>query len=428
MERSCDTYAKYVAILKEELIPAMGCTEPIALAYAAAKAREVLGALPDKVAIGASGSIIKNVKSVIVPNTDHLRGIPAAATAGIVAGKAEKELEVISEVSKEQIEQMKTFLDTVDISVEHVDYGVTFDILVDVWKGTDHAKVRIANFHTNIVHIEKNGEILLDIPVEDDSDKGLTDRSLLDVESIWDFITTVDIKDIHDLLKRQIECNTAIAEEGLRGNYGANIGKVLLKTYGNDVRTRAKAMAAAGSDARMNGCELPVIINAGSGNQGMTCSLPLLEYAKEYQIEEETLYRALALSNLIAIHQKTGIGRLSAYCGAVTAGAAAGAGIAYICGGGYKEVVHTVVNALAIVSGMICDGAKASCAAKIAASVDAGILGYHMYLNGQQFYAGDGIVTKGVEATISNVGRLGKEGMRETNEEVIKMMIGDQSK
>ena len=425
MNKSDIKYQSYIQILKEELIPAMGCTEPIALAYAAAKAREVLGALPDKVAIGASGSIIKNVKSVIVPNTDHLRGIPAAATAGIVAGKAEKELEVISEVSKEQIEQMKTFLNTVDISVEHIDYGVTFDILVDVWKETDHVKVRIANFHTNIVHIEKNGEILLDIPVEDDSDKGLTDRSLLDVESIWDFITTVDIKDIHDLLKRQIECNTAIAEEGLRGNYGANIGKVLLKTYGNDVRTRAKAMAAAGSDARMNGCELPVIINAGSGNQGMTCSLPLLEYAKEYQIEEEILYRALALSNLIAIHQKTGIGRLSAYCGAVTAGAAAGAGIAYICGGGYKEVVHTVVNALAIVSGMICDGAKASCAAKIAASVDAGILGYHMYLNGQQFYAGDGIVTKGVEATISNVGRLGKEGMKETNEEVIKMMIGD---
>ena len=425
MNKSDIKYQSYIQILKEELIPAMGCTEPIALAYAAAKAREILGALPDRVAIGASGSIIKNVKSVIVPNTDHLRGIPAAATAGIVAGKAEKELEVISEVSKEQIEQMKTFLDTVDISVEHVDYGVTFDILVDVWKETDHAKVRIANFHTNIVHIEKNGEILLDIPVEDDSDKGLTDRSLLDVESIWDFITTVDIKDIHDLLKRQIECNTAIAEEGLRGNYGANIGKVLLKTYGTDVRTRAKAMAAAGSDARMNGCELPVIINAGSGNQGMTCSLPLLEYAKEYQVEEETLYRALALSNLIAIHQKTGIGRLSAYCGAVTAGAAAGAGIAYICGGGYKEVVHTVVNALAIVSGMICDGAKASCAAKIAASVDAGILGYHMYLNGQQFYAGDGIVTKGVEATISNVGRLGKEGMKETNEEVIKMMIGD---
>lgn len=425
MEKSNIKYQSYIQILKEELIPAMGCTEPIALAYAAAKAREVLGCLPDKVHIDASGSIIKNVKSVIVPNTDQLRGIPAAATAGIVAGKAEKALEVISEVSKEQIEQMKTFLDSAQITVNHVDNGITFDIIVDVWKDSDHAKVRIANFHTNIVHIEKNGEILLDIPVEDDSEEGLTDRSLLDVESIWDFITTVDIDDIHDLLKRQIDCNTAIAEEGLRNDYGANIGKVLLKTYGYDVRTRAKAMAAAGSDARMNGCELPVIINAGSGNQGITCSLPLLEYAKEYQIPEDKLYRALALSNLIAIHQKTGIGRLSAYCGAVTAGAAAGAGIAYLCGGGYKEVVHTVVNALAIVSGMICDGAKASCAAKIATSVDAGILGYHMYLNGQQFYAGDGIVTKGVEATISNVGRLGKEGMRETNEEVIKIMIGE---
>ena len=424
MEKSDIKYQSYIQILNEELIPAMGCTEPIALAYAAAKAREILGAIPDQVAIGASGSIIKNVKSVIVPNTDHLRGIPAAAAAGIIAGNAEKELEVISEVSKEQIVQMKLFLDTAKISVEHVDNGATFDILVEVWKGSDHAKVRIANFHTNIVHMEKNGEVFFDIPVEDDSDKGLTDRSLLDVESIWDFVTTVDVADIQDLLKRQIEYNTAIAEEGLRNSYGANIGKVLLKTYGNDVRTRAKAMAAAGSDARMNGCELPVIINAGSGNQGMTCSLPLLEYAKEYKIGEDKLYRALALSNLIAIHQKTGIGRLSAYCGAVTAGAAAGAGIAYICGGGYKEIVHTVVNALAIVSGMICDGAKASCAAKIAASVDAGILGYHMYLNGQQFYAGDGIVTKGVEATISNVGRLGKEGMKETNEEVIKMMMG----
>ena len=424
MEKSDIKYQSYIQILNEELIPAMGCTEPIALAYAAAKAREILGAIPDQVAIGASGSIIKNVKSVIVPNTDHLRGIPAAAAAGIIAGNAEKELEIISEVSKEQIVQMKLFLDTAKIFVEHVDNGATFDILVEVWKGSDHAKVRIANFHTNIVHMEKNGEVFFDIPVEDDSDKGLTDRSLLDVESIWDFVTTVDVADIQDLLKRQIEYNTAIAEEGLRNSYGANIGKVLLKTYGNDVRTRAKAMAAAGSDARMNGCELPVIINAGSGNQGMTCSLPLLEYAKEYQIGEDKLYRALALSNLIAIHQKTGIGRLSAYCGAVTAGAAAGAGIAYICGGGYKEIVHTVVNALAIVSGMICDGAKASCAAKIAASVDAGILGYHMYLNGQQFYAGDGIVTKGVEATISNVGRLGKEGMKETNEEVIKMMMG----
>lgn len=425
MNRTDEKYQAYVQILKEELIPAMGCTEPIALAYAAAKAREVLGEIPDRMWIGASGSIIKNVKSVIVPNTNHLKGIPAAAAAGIVAGEAEKELEVISEVSEEKRNQIAEFLGQTEITVDFIDNGIVFDIIIEVYKGASSAKVRIANYHTNIVRIEKNGEIVLDIPVEGESEEGLTDRSLLDVEAIWDFINTVDIEDIREVLSRQIEYNTAIAEEGLRGDYGANIGSVLLSMYGDDVRNRAKARAAAGSDARMNGCELPVIINAGSGNQGMTCSLPVLEYAKELNAGEEKTYRALALSNLIAIHQKTGIGRLSAYCGAVSAGAAAGAGIAYLCGGGYEEVIHTVVNALAIVSGMVCDGAKASCAAKIAASVDAGILGYHMFLQGQQFYAGDGIVTKGVEATIHNIGRLGKDGMKETNAEIIRMMIGE---
>ena len=424
MKREDEKYQAYVQILKEELVPAMGCTEPIALAYAAAKAREVLGEIPDEVKVEASGSIIKNVKSVIVPNTNHLKGIPAAATAGIIAGKAEKELEVIAEVTEEQIEEMKEFLKTRKITVEHVDHGITFEIIVTVTKGDSYAMVRIANYHTNIVHIEKDHKVLLDIPVEGENEEGLADRSLLDVEDIWDFINTVEIDDIREVIGRQIEYNTAIADEGLRGDYGANIGRVLLETYGDaDVKVRAKARAAAGSDARMNGCELPVIINAGSGNQGMTCSLPVLEYAKELNSGEEKTYRALALSNLVAIHQKTGIGRLSAYCGAVSAGAAAGAGIAYLCGGGYEEVIHTVVNALAIVSGMVCDGAKASCAAKIAESVDAGILGYNMYIRGQQFYAGDGIVTRGVEATIHNIGRLGKDGMRETNEEIIKMMI-----
>lgn len=425
MKKTDEKYQAYIQILKEELVPAMGCTEPIALAYAGAKAREILGCVPDKVLVEASGSIIKNVKSVIVPNTNHLKGIPAAVTAGIIAGKAEKELEVIAEVTPDEIEQMITFLKETPITVEHIDQGITFDIVLTLYKEDSYAKVRIANYHTNIVHIEKDGEVVFDIPVEGENEEGLTDRSLLDMKSIWNFINTVDVVDIKEVIGRQIEYNTAIADEGLRGDYGANIGSVLLSAYGDDVRTRAKARAAAGSDARMNGCELPVIINAGSGNQGMTCSLPVLEYAKELNVTEEKKYRALALSNLTAIHQKTGIGRLSAYCGAVSAGAAAGAGIAYLCGGGYEEVIHTVVNALAIVSGMVCDGAKASCAAKIAASVDAGILGYNMYLNGQQFYAGDGIVTKGVEATIQNIGRLGKEGMRETNEEIIKMMIGE---
>lgn len=425
VDKTNKKYEAFVQILKEELVPAMGCTEPIALAYGAAVARRVLGELPDRVEIGASGSIIKNVKSVIVPNTDHLKGIPAAAAAGIIAGDPDKELEVIASVTPEQTAQMKEFLENTPISVEHVDNGITFDIIVTLYKGESYARVRIANYHTNIVLIEKDKEVLSYTEVAGETEEGLTDRSLLSMEDIWDFINTVDIEDIKPILDRQIQYNTAIAEEGLRGDYGANIGKVLLDMDGGNVRVRAKAMAAAGSDARMNGCELPVIINSGSGNQGMTASLPVIVYAEELKSGEEKMYRALALSNLTAIHQKTPIGRLSAYCGAVSAGAGAGAGIAYLCGGGYKEITHTVVNALAIVSGIVCDGAKASCAAKIASAVDAGILGYNMYIRGQQFYGGDGIVTKGVEETLKNVGRLGKEGMKETNEEIIRIMIGD---
>lgn len=320
---------------------------------------------------------------------------------------------------------MKEFMEHTDIIVEHVDHGATFDIMITLYKGSSYAKVRIAVYHTNIVLIEKDGSILRQVEVKGEAEDGLTDRSLLNMEDIWDFANTVDIADVKGILDRQIECNMAIAEEGLKGDYGANIGKVLIAMSEDNVQTKAKAMAAAGSDARMNGCELPVIINSGSGNQGITASVPVVVYARELKVSEEKKYRALTLSNLTAIHQKTPIGRLSAYCGAVSAGAGAGAGIAYLCGGGYQEVVHTVVNALAIVSGIVCDGAKASCAAKIASAVDAGILGYHMYIRGQQFYGGDGIVTKGVEATLKNVGRLGKEGMKETNKEIIKIMIGE---
>lgn len=425
MEKRNAKYAAYVQTLKEELVPAMGCTEPIALAYGAARARVVLGEMPDRVVVGASGSIIKNVKSVIVPNTDHLKGIPAAAAAGIVAGDADKELEVIASVSSEQTAQMKEFMEQVPITVEHIDNGITFDIVITLYKGVSYARVRIANYHTNIVLVEKNGEILEKKPVAGESEDGLTDRSLLNMKDILDFARTVDIEDVREVLERQIDYNWAIAEEGIRGNYGANIGSVLLDMEGESVRVRAKAMAAAGSDARMNGCELPVIINSGSGNQGITASVPVIVYAKDMKVSHETLLRALTLSNLTAIHQKTAIGRLSAYCGAVSAGAGAGAGIAYLHGGDYKEIVHTVVNALAIVSGIVCDGAKASCAAKIASAVDAGILGYQMYIRGQQFYGGDGIVTKGVEETLKNVGRLGKEGMKATNEEIIRIMIGE---
>lgn len=425
MQKTDLKYGAYVKILEEELKPAMGCTEPIALAYAAAVARKVLGEVPEKVVIGASGSIIKNVKSVIVPNTNHLKGIPAAAAAGIIGGDPDKELEVIASVTEEQIRGMRTFLDNAEITVEHVDNGLTFDIIVTLYKGGSYSKVRIVNYHTNVVLIEKNGEILKEVAVEGESEEGLTDRSLLNMKDIWDFINTVDVADIKEVLDRQIQFNMAIAEEGLRGDYGANIGKVLIDMNGNDVRTRARAMAAAGSDARMNGCELPVIINSGSGNQGMTASIPVIVYAKELGVDEDKMYRALALSDLTTIHQKTPIGRLSAFCGAVSAGAGAGAGIAYLNGGDFEAVVHTVVNAVAIVSGMVCDGAKASCAAKIAEAVDAGIIGYNMHIRGQNFEDGDGIVKSGIEDTILSVGRLAKEGMKETNEEILSIMIDD---
>ena len=426
MQKDSQQYQCYVDILKEELVPAMGCTEPIALAYAAAKARTVLGALPDRVLLQVSGSIIKNVKSVIVPNTGHLKGISAAAAAGIVAGVADKELEVISQVSASEQEAIKEYLNRVQIDIQHIDWGHVFDLQVTAFLGSSWAKVRITDFHTNIVLIEKDGQVLLQKPVsEAEIYESRTDRSMLNVADIWDFATTADLRDVEEILERQIRCNNAIAEEGLLGDYGANIGSTLLATYGNDVTVRAKAKAAAGSDARMNGCELPVIINSGSGNQGITCSVPLIEYAKELHCGKEKLYRALILSNLVAIHEKTGIGTLSAYCGAVSAGAGAGAGIAYLCGGDYQAVIHTVVNALAIVSGIVCDGAKASCAAKIASSVDAGILGYKMYCRGQEFKGGDGIVMHDIESTIRSIGTLGKEGMQGTNEEIIRLMISN---
>ena len=424
----------YINILKEELIAAMGCTEPIALAYAAAKAREVLGQLPIKVYVGASGSIIKNVKSVIVPNTNHLKGIEAAVAAGLVAGNADKELEVIADITQDKIEDINKFLELDAIQVGCIEDGCTFEIEILLYGDGCSSYVRITNYHTNIVEIRKDEKIVYSNGIEKKSENyqveeqaeledNLTDRSLLNMKDIYDFAMNVDISKVEDLISKQIDYNMTIAEEGLKGDYGANIGKVLLKCEGDTVRVRAKAYAAAGSDARMNGCELPVIINSGSGNQGITCTCPVVIYAKELGSSKEQLYRALILSNLTAIYQKTGIGRLSAYCGAVSAGAAAGAGIAYLNGGGYKEVIHTVVNSLAIVSGMVCDGAKASCAAKIAMSVDAGILGYEMYKCGQQFYSGDGIVAKGPDATIKNIGLLGKDGMKETNQTIINMMM-----
>lgn len=431
MERTDERYGQYVAILEEELVAAMGCTEPIAIALAAARARELLGTRPVRVEVAASGSIIKNAKSVVVPHTGGLKGIEAAAAAGIVAGRAERSLEVIADVSPTGIEEVAAYLERTPITVERADTGLDFDIVVRVFADAQDAParsalVRIADFHTNIVREERDGAVLRDgAPAsEGGAAEGMTDRGVLSMEGIWDFAMTAELDDVRDLLDRQIACNDAIAREGLAGDWGANIGSVMLGAYGDDVKSRACACAAAASDARMSGCELPVVINSGSGNQGITVSVPLIVYARHLGSSDEQLHRALVLSNLVAIHQKTGIGRLSAFCGAVCAGAAAGAGIAYLDGGGYDEACHAVVNALSIVAGMVCDGAKPSCAGKIAFSVNAGILGYVMYRDGQQFYGGDGIVKKGVENTIDSIARLGRDGMRATNDEIIRIMLG----
>jgi L-cysteine desulfidase len=422
MERSCSVYNTYLKILERELVPAMGCTEPIAIAYCAAKARATLGALPDHIKVSASGNIIKNVKSVIVPNTGGGRGIAVAAAIGVLAGDETKGLEVISGVSDEQKAELANYMKRTAIEVEPAQSDYLLDIAVTVSSGSSTAMARTVSEHTNIVYIEKDGKVLEQKEIAETVDPDAPDYTLLTMKDIYDFAVTADINDVSAVLDKQIELNSAISQEGLENDYGANIGKVLLKAYGSDIKTRAKAAAAAGSDARMNGSCLPVVINSGSGNQGITASMPVIEYAKELGSSKEKLYRALLISNLVTLHQKTGIGRLSAYCGAVSAGAGAGAGIAYLCGGDFETVIHTVVNALAITSGIICDGAKSSCAAKIAFAVDAGIMGYEMYKNGQQFYGGDGVILKGVENTIRNIGRLGRIGMKETDKEIIKMM------
>ena len=415
-------YANYLNILKQELVPALGCTEPIAIAYAAAKAHQVLGEFPDSVNMSLSGNIIKNVKGVTVPNSGGLKGIDVAAILGIVGGNADKALEVLSEITEDDIARTRELVKQHVCSCSLVEGVDNLYITAKVIKGDHFASVTIEHQHTNITRIEKDGEVILDNPYQAEC-KTVIDKSKLTVKDILDFADQVRIEDVQPIIDRQIKLNSAIAQEGLDNNYGAQIGKTLMHVWGKSVTTRACARAAAGSDARMGGCSMPVVINSGSGNQGMTVSLPVIVFADEWEVSHEKLCRSLVVSNLIAIHQKYYIGSLSAYCGAVSAGAGAGAGIAYLCGGGFKEIAHTVVNSLAIVSGIVCDGAKASCAAKIASAVEAGILGYNMYIRGQQFYGGDGIVTKGVEETLQNVGRLGKEGMKETDKEILRIML-----
>lgn len=417
----------YTGILHEELMVAMGCTEPIAIAYGASILRATLGKNPESVRILLSGNIIKNVKSVIVPATGGLHGIEAAVAAGVIANAPERRLEVLSAPDESKQPLVKEYLDTCRFCVEEMESDCTFDLKLVAQAGADTAQVRICKYHTNVVLVDRNGEDLtegyLDTLQEHETHK--IDRSLLNVKDIVTFAEEAPLDTLRPLLLRQAEMNIAIAEEGLTNDYGACIGKVLYRGGEASLRDRARAMAAAGSDARMSGCEMPVSIISGSGNQGITASVPVVVYAREMDASQEEMLRAVLLSDLITIHQKTGIGCLSAYCGAISAGCGCGCGICFLEGGRFHEIAHTLVNAVAILSGTICDGAKPSCAAKIAMAVEAGIMGYEMMKAGHQFWGGDGIVTKGVENTIRNIGRLARDGMSQTDKQIIQIMLGN---
>ena len=419
---------EYLSILKEELRKAMGCTEPIAVSYLSCVLKDLLGTMPTRINVQVSGNILKNVKSVVVPNTNGMRGIKSAIGIGVVAGKKDLKLECISKVTSEDIAKCNEYLKDAKINIFSKQESFIFDIHIAMYTEDDYVEGRIVDNHTNIVYLRKNDEVIINQSLENNEKiSNLTNHEILNVADIYDFAEKVDIEKIEYLIDEQISCNMKIAKAGLENNFGANIGQTLLKTYPNDVSIKAKAYAAAASDARMNGCELPVVINNGSGNQGITCSVPVIIYAEELKVSHEKLIRALILSNLLNTHIKSGIGRLSAFCGAVAAGCAAGAAIAYLHGGDLKMVSHTIVNSLAIVSGIICDGAKASCAGKIASSIDAGILGFKLYEEGNQFYSGEGIVTKGVDNTIKNVGILASRGMAETDKEIINLMLKNDS-
>lgn len=419
-------YQQYLSLLRQELIPAMGCTEPIALAYCAAATWDAAGGcgpeLADRVEVTVSGNIIKNVKSVIVPNTGGLRGIETAVAAGLVSGRREKRLEVLAALEPEHHDQIRALLDRRIIRVLPAQNDELLYIEIRLWRADGvTARGILQGNHTNLTLLERDGVPLLQAGRQE----GQTKRTLqLSVQEIFEFAQEADPRDLEPLTGRQIDCNMAIAQEGMEGSWGASVGKTLRQVYGEDVHFLARAYAAAGSDARMSGCEMPVIIVSGSGNQGITASVPVAIYARAFGIGRERLLRAVALADLVTIHQKAGIGCLSAFCGATCAGCGAGAGIAYLLGGDYQAVAHTIVNALAVVSGMVCDGAKPSCAAKIAAAIDAGILGYELYCRGQEFLDGDGIVRKGVDNTIGNVGRMARSGMRETDRVILDIMCG----
>lgn len=415
-----EIYSTYIEILESELKPAMGCTEPIAIALASAKCREILGKLPQKITATCSGNIIKNVKAVLVPNSNGQKGVEAAAVLGAVAGDSSLGLEVISKASKEDAELTRKLVSDGICSVKLKEGVDNLYIEIEQIADNDRAVVEVISKHDNITYIEKNGETIF--KGENVLKKENSKKELLNLAEIYEFANTVKIDDIKNVIKRQIDYNTAISKEGMTHDWGECVGKTTMEIGDNSVRTKAIAMAAAGSDARMNGCALPVVINSGSGNQGMTCTLPIVVYAKELGVSEEKLMRALVFTNLIAIHQKRYIGDLSAYCGAVSAGAAAGCGIAYLYDESFDIIKNTLTNTLATTSGIVCDGAKSSCASKIATSVNASILAYEMAKRGRHFRPGEGIVANEAEETVQNVGHVAKEGMRETDIEILHLM------
>ena len=415
-------YQQIIQILNQELVPALGCTEPIAIAYASAKAREVLGTMPEHITARCSGNIIKNVKGVIVPSTGDMRGIETSAVLGAVAGDADARLEVLEHVTEADVVRTKELLEQKICDVSLLPGGANLQIIIEAKAGKELAEVEIRDQHTNIVRIQKNGKVLLKKESEPAQKQNEPTLSLT-LQEIYEFANEVSIEDVKEVLDRQIRYNTEIADEGLAHSYGANVGKTILKNYGKDVKMMAKAYPAAGSDARMGGCMKPVIINSGSGNQGMTVSLPVIVYARYLKVPKEMLYRALVLSNLVAIHLKSGIGKLSAYCGAVSAACGSGAAITYLHGAPLSVIEKTITNTIGNVSGMVCDGAKSSCAAKIASAVDAAIMGHYMAMDDNTFGAGEGLVKEDVEKTIETVSTMGREGMRQTDTEILELMI-----
>ena len=425
MDRSL--YENYLEILSSELIPALGCTEPIAIAYAAAKVRETLGCMPESMKVDCSGNIIKNVKGVTVPNSGGLKGIDVAAVLGAVGGAADKQLEVLNSVTEDDIKKTKELIANPEFCKCGILEGVeNLDIVAEAKAGNDTALVEIKTYHTNIVRIEKNGRVVFSKENNAETGKKTVDKSRLNVKDILEFADEVKIEDVKPILERQVEYNMAIANEGVEGNYGAEVGKTILKyNSSGDVLKKATGMAAAGSDARMSGCALPVVINSGSGNQGLTVTVPVTVYAKDNGYSNEELYRALVAANLISLHQKRYIGNLSAYCGAVSAGCAAACGIAYLEHSSYEVICNTIINDICTIGGMVCDGAKSSCAQKIASAVETGILSYRMAKDGKVFSVGEGLVGKDVEETISNIGRMGKNGMKSTDLEILNIMVGN---